>query len=257
RSDHYQAERQGVLDTKASTQKQIEDLERERNGLAFRRTTKAAVDAAKLLSDAAAKAREQEGGKVGDNCRKRQRPEATAIGAFTKAQENKAGTDRFDEIETELKRLRSKKPEGDVVSADPLKALLSKIIGTWAEMLSAWQKAVFAVVYDLCLVALMISIEVLGQLKQTVAKREAEVKSREAPTATPRAPPVRPEPKQQAREMPQEEQEERLADPGTFLTTFLKPGGSVTEDEVCDAYEQWCSSRGCSPIPRPKFKAAF
>ena len=96
-----------MLDTKASTQKQIEDLEHERNGLVFRRTTKAAVDAAKLLSGAATKAREQECGKVGDNCRKRQDAQATALAALTKAQENKATTDRFDEIETELKRLRS------------------------------------------------------------------------------------------------------------------------------------------------------
>ena len=96
-----------MLDTKTSTQKQIEDLEHERNGLVFRRTTKAAVDAAKLLSGAATKAREQECGKVGDNCRTRQDAQATALAALTKAQENKATTDRFDEIETELKRLRS------------------------------------------------------------------------------------------------------------------------------------------------------
>jgi len=96
-----------VLDTKTSTQKQIEDLEHERNGLVFRRTTKAAVDAAKLPSGATTKAREQECGKVGDNCRTRQDAQATALAALTKAQENKATTDRFDEIETELKRLRS------------------------------------------------------------------------------------------------------------------------------------------------------
>src|SRR5262249_55759487 len=169
RSDHYQAAREGVLDTKASTQKQIEDLERERNGLAFRRTTKAAVDAAKLLSDAAAKAREQECGKVGDNCRKRQDAEAAALAALTKAQENKAATDRFDQIEAELKQLRAQKGETTVGTLDPLKTLLTAVIGTWADLLTAWQKAVFAVVYDTCLIAVMIGIEVLGHVPMRTA----------------------------------------------------------------------------------------
>jgi hypothetical protein len=46
-------------------------------------------------------------------------------------------------------------------------------------------------------------------------------------------------------------------DPGVFLTTALRPGGAVREDDVCLAYQMWCAARGCTPIPRAKFKAAF
>ena len=46
-------------------------------------------------------------------------------------------------------------------------------------------------------------------------------------------------------------------DPGTFLSTSLKPGEAVKEDDVCLAYELWCAANGCTPIPREKFKIAF
>src|SRR6516225_71288 len=75
------------------------------------------------------------------------------LAALTKAQENKAATERFDQIETELKRLRSQKGETTVATIDPVKTLLAAIIGAWADLLTAWQKTVFAVVYDTCLIA--------------------------------------------------------------------------------------------------------
>jgi len=72
------------------------------------------------VADAAKQAREQECGKVGDKCRRRQDAEAAALAALTKAQENKAATERFDQIETELKRLRSQKGETTVATIDPV-----------------------------------------------------------------------------------------------------------------------------------------
>jgi len=44
------------------------------------------------------------------------------------------------------------------------------VLGAWADVLTAWQKAAFAIVYEVCLIALMITIEVLGHAS---AKRHA------------------------------------------------------------------------------------
>jgi len=137
RSDHVLAERQGVLDTKASTKRQIDELVAERAGLTFKRASQTTVNAAKLVADAAKQARELECGKVGDNCRKRRDAEAAALAALTKAQENKAATDRFDQIEAELKSLRAQKGETTVGTLDPLKTLLTVVMGAWADLLTA------------------------------------------------------------------------------------------------------------------------
>jgi len=61
-----------VLDAKASTKRQIDEFVAKRSRLAFKRTSQTTADAAKLVADAAKQAREQECGRVGDNCRRRQ-----------------------------------------------------------------------------------------------------------------------------------------------------------------------------------------
>jgi hypothetical protein len=163
RTDHVVAERQDEIDTKADTKRQIDNLEKERDGLKFRRTTKATVDAAKRAADTAKNNREAECNKRGNNCRQREIDEQTAANALTEAQTNKDATDRFDQIEVDLKRLRSQKGENSVGAAEPMKALLADIMGVkWATLLTAWQKVVFAVIYDICMVASIIGIEVLG-----------------------------------------------------------------------------------------------
>jgi hypothetical protein len=175
-----------VLEAKADTKRQIDDLVTERAGLKFTRTTQAAVSAARQAADAAEKARDQECGKVGDNCRKRQDAVATALTALAKAQENKAATDRFEEIETELKQLRTHKADDAVGAADPMKALLGTILGAWADLLTAWQKAVFAVIYDLTLVAFMIGIEVLGHTSiKSTRYEDMATKAKKADTPVP------------------------------------------------------------------------
>jgi hypothetical protein len=172
RADKVLADRQDVIDTKADTKGQIDALVAEKAGLKFTRTTQAVVDAAQRSVDAAKQAR----GKVGDNCRKRQDAEAVALDKLAAAQTNKANTDRVIEIDAEVKRLRGLKTDGTVGNADPLRALLFTIIGAWADVFSSWQKAAFAVVYDLVLVALMIGIEALHV--GTASTRSADMRKK-------------------------------------------------------------------------------
>jgi hypothetical protein len=101
RSDVTIAGRQVALDTKVDTKRQVDELVAEKTGMKFVRTTQATVDAAKLVAAAATKAREQECGKVGEHCRKRQDAENAALTAYAEARENKASTDRYDKIEVE------------------------------------------------------------------------------------------------------------------------------------------------------------
>jgi hypothetical protein len=164
RSDKVQAERQVAVDAKADTRKQIDDLMVERKALKFTRTTKAGVDAAQRAVDAAKLAKDRECGdgsprQRGSFCRQKEDSEATALTALAKAQTDKTATDRAIEIDAQLKALRAVKTDGSVGSVNPLEALLTTIFGAWGALLAAWQKALFAVIYDLVLVALMIGIE--------------------------------------------------------------------------------------------------
>src|SRR5262249_963516 len=72
-------------------------------------------------------------------------------------------------------RLRAKQGGSgtSVGSADPLQALLTIIFGALAEVLTAWQKAAIAIVYDVGLIATMVAIEVLGHTRPINATNEA------------------------------------------------------------------------------------
>ena len=170
RSDRLLAERQGVLSTKQDAETRIAELAQEKRDLgAFKRTTRAAVDAAQRLADTAKEARVAECGngeprQRGRLCRDKEDAEGRALDALAQAAAAKASTDRAGEIEVELKSIREKRATagGDVAHVNPLGAALALIMGSAAEVLTARQQAIFAFIFDLCLVAIMVGIEVLG-----------------------------------------------------------------------------------------------
>lgn len=186
RGDKVTATRQDALDTKDDIKKQIADLMAERKSLQFARTTQAGVDAAKRALDTAGAARKAECGDGsarhrGNYCRQKEDAEADASKAYTKATNNKAGTDRFDRIEADLTALRARLTSGEggtVGSVNPLRDLLAVIFGAFADILTAWQKAVFAVVYDIVLIALTLGIEVLKHAPQPMQPAKQEEKTR-------------------------------------------------------------------------------
>lgn len=184
RADKVVADRQEAIDTRTDTKKQIADLEAEKAGMKFTRATQATVDAAQRAVTAAEQARDQECTKLGENCRKRQDAVGTFLTALGTAQVNKANTDRFDQIVRDLKALRDTGKTSGTGSADPMNALLGKVMGAYAEVLTSWQKVIFAVVYDLCLVALMISIEAMGHVTQA-KRRQPEIVEMEPIIETP------------------------------------------------------------------------
>jgi hypothetical protein len=273
RSDKVLAERQDVIDSKADTKRQIDELLAEKAGMKFTRTTQAAVDAAQLLANTAKQARVAECGngdpkQRGRFCREKEDAEAGAVRALGTAQTNKASTDRFDEIEAELKRLRSQKTEGSVGAADPLKALLATVMGTWAELLTAWQKAVFAVIYDVCLIAVMIGIEVLGHVQQPRREKKAQrpepkSEAQPEPVAVVEAEIIEPEPKPVA--IPKPAKPKLIASNPSTLTGSVKriltenlergQGQKVEIAELVGRYRAVCKAEGKKTVSQDEFIA--
>jgi hypothetical protein len=271
RADHVVAERQEALDTKDSTKRQISALEKERDGLKFKRATQAAVDAAKRAADTAKSNRDAECKKRGDNCRQREIDEQTAVNALTEAQANKDATDRFDQIEADLKRLRSQKSEGSVSAADPLKDLLAKIMKPqWADMLTSMQKVLFSVTYDICMVAAMIGIVVLDHVHTPLARPVAPSIKSDEPDITAAIPPVidltpAPEPppaiKPQLPSRPRPKLASSTKQPlGAvldFLHDAIKAGTRTEMAEAYIAYVAWCKSKSLRPMDVADFSDAM
>ena len=251
RGDRFVAERQDVLDTKADTKTQIAALVAEKAGMQFSRATQATVDAAKLLSDAARLAREQECGKLGENCRRRQDAEGTALTALAKAQENKAATERAIEIDAELKRLRLLKTDGTVGAANPLRNLLATIIGAWADVLTSWQKVAFVVIYDLTLVTLMIVIEVLGHAQNVVARPTR--REEPEPTSDPVVEPIQDKPVKPGRPQLTVVRNDDGAKAMLVKIVDSAPGERIAIGAVPPAYATQCKAEGKEPVPPEQF----
>ncbi len=84
----------------------------------------------------------------------------------------KATTDRAKKLETDIGKVKAKleAPQTEAVGhANPLGNALAKLIGSAADVLTAWQQAVVAAVFELCLVGVMVIYELLGQGRQTPA----------------------------------------------------------------------------------------
>jgi hypothetical protein len=221
------------------------------------------VKAAQRLADTAKDARAAECGngdpkQRGQFCRNKEDAEAIAVKALTEAQENKGATDRFEQIEVELKSLRGQKGEGSVGSVDPLRTLLAAIMGKWAELLTAWQKAVFAVIYDICLIAVMMGIEVLGHTpaqrsynasaKQETVDAEPEPRS-DLPTFKQQAPP-RPKLVATSDEPP-------FGQVVQICTDAMEPARGKRV-EIADLHEEYairCKARGLRAYPPVEFAA--
>lgn len=264
RSDKVLTERQDALDNKEATRRQIAELLAERSGLKFKRTTQAGIDALQLLADAAKTARVAECGngdprQRGRFCRDKEDMEAKAISDLASAQVDKAATDRFDAIEAQLASLRSAgRSEVGVGAADPLKALLAKIVGSFAERFSAWQKAVFAVVFDLVLVAMIIGIDALGhgahaQPTRAAAHVDKKPTDRNEPAPEPQRPtPVLappPKPKLIA------SSPAPVGSVRVILTNSLQaaPGQRVEIAELGRRYREVCKAEGKRPVSMDEF----
>jgi uncharacterized protein YjiS (DUF1127 family) len=166
RADTVQAQRQ---DARADNRRELERLEQALKDLGkFTPADAEAVAAGKTALPTAKQTRQAECDKRGPNCRQRELDEQAAATALREVTAHKATTDAAGRYEVQIGAVKAKLAASDgpaIAHANPLGNALALIIGTAADVLTARMQAIIALVFDLCLVGLMIGVEALGHVR--------------------------------------------------------------------------------------------
>jgi hypothetical protein len=193
--------------------------------------------------------------KRGPNCRQRELDEQTAATALREATANKATTDASKRYEAQIGAVKAKlaNPEGAAIAhANPLGNALALIIGSTADVLTARMQAIIALVFDLCLVGLMIGIEALGHVPASLTRSEhgasVDTLSDYVTKAQLAIAPPRPTLVTASNEPP----------PGSIpkiMTAALEPaaGNRVELEEAFSAYAGACEAEGKRAVPPGQF----
>ena len=187
RSDSTQAERNRTKADEADSRAELARITRERDGLAFTPATDDAVKAARDAVTTAERIRLAECGngdqrQRGPNCRQRETEEQANRNSLASVLTNKALTERAAQLDADAARVRAKLAKAPKVqNANPLGAVLEQMIGATAAALTAWQQAIVAGVFELCLVGVMVIYELLGHVKQPPQQRIEGVQSQKTP----------------------------------------------------------------------------
>ena len=139
--------------------------------------------------------------------------------------------------------------------ANPLGAVLEQLIGAGAAVLTAWQQAVVAGVFELCLVGVMVIFELLGQATggRTTAQDKADPDDRQPDrepiqaqaVAKPSSPSGRSRPKPAP----------TLASVKAFIGERVSPadGERVEMRTLLQEYRAWCAGKGSGPMDLDSF----
>jgi len=205
RADTTQAERARAKDDVAADRAELARIVRERAALGtFTPATEEAVTAAREAVGAAERARVAECEKRGPRCRDREKEEEGKRESLAVALTTKALTTRAAELDADAKALRARIAQAPPVQhANPLGTSLELLIGAGAAALTAWQQAIVAAVFELCLVGVMVIYELLGHERQltrqqpvgaarTVNPADGIERTPAAAPAMPTRPPPRP-----------------------------------------------------------------
>ena len=167
RSDAVEASRQETTDARKDDREELKRLRAELVNLHYTPTNDQAVAAAKRLADTASENRRLECDKRGPNCRQRELDDAAAASALAAVTASKATTDRAHALESAIAALKKKidMPTG-VGQTNPLGHALSLLMGSAGDMVTARLQAIIALVFELCIVGLMVAFEALGHTSQ-------------------------------------------------------------------------------------------
>lgn len=245
RADKVEAQRSRILDARNDDRRELQRLEKQLGDLGnYVPTDQSAVDAAKRATDAATTAKERECGngdpkERGKLCREKEEAERAAADVLRKATAQKATTDRATKIELEIRALRARLDKGEAVArANPLGDALSLLIGSAADVLTVRLQAIIALVFELCLVGLMVSYEAMSQSYEPACPKIA-MPSRIKPqliASNPATP---------------------LGSVKRILTDNLErsPGGKVEIAEVGGRYRNICKAEGKRAVSQDAFVA--
>jgi hypothetical protein len=177
RADAVQAQRQSTTDTRTDNRSELKRLQSALASLGtFAPADDAAVKAARRAADTATASRKAECDKRGPLCKQWERDETAAAAKLAEVTAAKATTDRANRLEADIAKVKTSlqfpTPEA-VGHANPLGNALAMIIGSGADVLTAWQQAIVAAVFELCLVGVMVIFELLGQGRQRTGSQAA------------------------------------------------------------------------------------
>ena len=162
RADITQAERERTKTLGKGDERHLERLVRGRAAMQFTTADQATVDAAPKrprppsvsVSANAAMAIPSNAGLIA-GCRESE--EQAKRDALTAALANRAATERAASLDRDIAKLRTRLEKAlPVNNPNPLGAALEQILGQAAAALTAWQQAIVAAVFELCLVGVMV-----------------------------------------------------------------------------------------------------
>src|SRR5262245_14999869 len=206
RSDAVEAQRQNITDQRADNRRELNRLE---DALArigsFTPTDQAAVEAATRAANTATDRRKVECGenneKRGPLCRQREIEDTDAAAKLATTTANKSTTNRARDLEGQIAKVRARLTASENVgSINPLAQALARIVPSLGDGISALMQAAVALVFELCIIGMMVGFELLGHAAPTRPTPQAQVQEPtvQEPTVQEPAPvvivPVVPEP---------------------------------------------------------------
>lgn len=246
--------RKATLATAATLERDLAEARKSRTQLShFTPTTAEGVTAAQGAVGTAIAARDQECGRVGENCRRRVAEVTDRQAELASATRNKALTDEATRLEGVIAGLQRRIAAfGPVPThADPFAARIALILRTTEETVSEWWPTfvagmieAVAMVGPIMLMTAVFPRARAAPRKPTVARESATV----ATVARPKTP---------------RKSKSRAATPSGDVRQFLesrtvsRAGARIRCKEVFDAYVGWCQERGLEPLSFTRFGTAF
>jgi hypothetical protein len=182
RGDAVTAGRQAVVDDQEDNHAELKRLQGLLRDLKFVPADEAAVKAAAATVAAATAAKEAECDKRGPLCKEWENKVEKAAAVLATVTANKATTDVAREYEAKIENVKkalAADRSKNVGAANSWAKAVSEMFGAWAASLASWQQAAIALVFDLCLLGVMVSFAMLGELappERAATAKESEPK---------------------------------------------------------------------------------
>jgi hypothetical protein len=261
RADITQAERVRVSSEIAADRAELKRLAREREAITLRPATEEAISAAREAVAAAERVRLAECGngdprQRGPNCRAREGEDQAKRDALAALMLDRAAAIRAAELDAAAAAVRNRLAKAaPVQNANPLGAALEALLGAGASVLTAWQQAVVAAVFELCLVGVMVIYELLGHARQPVQQQVGDARSQKALGATNEA---RMDPPQAIKPLASPARRKAVVSHGSVKSfvrdqVFRAEGERVEMKILMQDYRAWCAQKSVKPLDLNRF----
>lgn len=279
RSDAVEAQRQTITDNRADDRKELARLEDTLGALPpYTPADDEAVEASKTAVTTADNRRSAECGtknqQRGPHCKDREADLATATAALARTTANKAATDRARSIEAEIATVKARLGKSQNVGVvNPLAKALSQII-PWIDgnSIASRMQGVIALVFEMCIVGMMIGFEALGHVSRAATRREDMHQKPEKSSMTVairtagehESAPLEAEPVADEDRMIEPAKPQKLLEGSTPVAVNLLPriltdhleradGGKVEIAEIAGRYRKVCKADGHPTVSQDDF----